>query len=311
MGVKEKKPWQVEIPDTDEGWWEAVMAEENLWQPTESEETVIDLETQATIDWQFAEQLVNNDEIIEMEVVGFNRGGLLVQGEKLQGFVPLSHLVDLPVGIVDEEKQKKLSNYVGSKVNVKLIECEPKSERIVFSERAAKAGRGRRKEIFDALEPNKVVEGYVTNVTAFGVFIDLGGVEGLIHVSELSWGRVNRPEEIIKIGDKVRVLVMSVDERCNRIALSLKRLAPNPWEILAEKYKPGDVVPAEITAITKFGIFAKMEEGIEGLIHVSSLTAYAEKNLELEFSCGQKIHVVILHLDVDRRRLGLGLVPEG
>jgi small subunit ribosomal protein S1 len=310
MVMKDKKPWHDEIPDIDEGWWAAVMADEHIFVPTESEEDEksIESESQIKINWQYADQVQKNDEVVELKVQGYNRGGLLVQGEKLQGFVPLSHLVNLPPGISEEERHNILSGYVGATISLKIIECEPTAERIVFSERAAIAGKGRRKEIFDSLAPNRVVEGYITNVTAFGVFVDLGGVEGLIHVSELSWGRVNHPEDCVRIGDQVKVLVMSVDELNNRIALSLKRLAPNPWELLAERYQPGDVVTATVTSITKFGIFAKLPEGIEGLIHISSIKFPEDQILSDQFSDGQSIHVQILHLDVERRRLGLGLV---
>ncbi len=310
MVMKEKKPLHDEIPDIDEGWWAAVMADEHIFVPTESEEDEksIETESQIKINWQYAEQVQNNDEVIELKVQGYNRGGLLVQGEKLQGFVPLSHLVNLPPGISEEERHNILSGYVGATISLKIIEYEPTAERIVFSERAAIAGKGRRKEIFDSLAPNRVVEGYITNVTAFGVFVDLGGVEGLIHVSELSWGRVNHPEDCVRIGDQVKVLVMSVDEMNNRIALSLKRLTPNPWELLSERYQPGDVVTATVTSITKFGIFAKLHEGIEGLIHISSIKTPEDLILSEQFSEGQSIHVQILHLEVERRRLGLGLV---
>lgn len=310
MVVKSKKQMHDEIPSSDEGWWAAVMADENFWEPSEPEEQAINIDIQPKIDWQLAETIQKNDEIIELEVVGHNRGGLLVQGEKLRGFVPLSHLVNLSAGIPDEDKQRILGAYLGNIIPLKIIECEPAGERIVFSERAARAGVGRRKEIFESLAPNHIVEGYITNVTTFGVFVDLGGVEGLIHVSELSWGRVNHPEEICRVGDKIKVLVMSVDEKNNRIALSLKRLESNPWELLAERYQPGDVVPATITAVTKFGVFAKLEEGVEGLIHISSLDRFTNQDLQLTFNPGQSIHVQILHLEVERRRLGLGLVKE-
>ncbi len=312
MVMKTYEPEGDEISGTDEGWWAAVMADENVWRPSNSEldEKINQPGFKATVDWKYAGQLQKNDEVIQMEVNGYNRGGLLVQGDLLQGFVPLSHLVNLPAGASEAEKHRVLSEYVGSKISLKVIECEPEAERIVFSERAATAGKGRRKEIFESLKPNEVIEGYVTNVTAFGVFIDLGGVEGLIHVSELSWGRVKRPEDIVRIGDHVKVLVMSVDEENTRIALSLKRLVPNPWELLEERYQPGDVVPAVITAITRFGVFARLEEGIEGLIHISSLRLFADQDLVEQFSCGQAIHVQILHLESERRRLGLGLVKK-
>ena len=149
----------------------------------------------------------------------------------------------------------------------------------------------------------------VTNVTDFGAFVDLGGVEGLIHVSELSWGRVQHPRAILQVGQKVQALVLQVSEENSRVALSLKRLQPNPWETLAKRYKPGDVIAAQISDILRYGAFARLEEGVEGLIHISSISLSPDqKDLENILRPGQIVQVRILHIDVDRRRLGLGLV---
>ncbi len=239
----------------------------------------------------------------------YNRGGLLVQGPGVQGFVPISHLVDMPGGISEEERFQKLTAYVNRSLQLKVIECEPSQARVVFSERAALAGEGRRKQLFQSLKPNNIVLGVVTNVTDFGAFVDLGGVEGLIHVSELSWGRVQHPRAILQVGQKVQALVLQVSEENSRVALSLKRLLPNPWETLAKRYKPGDVIAATITDILRFGAFARLEEGVEGLIHISSISLSPDqKDLENILHPGQIVQVRILHIDIDRRRLGLGLV---
>ena len=171
------------------------------------------------------------------------------------------------------------------------------------------AGEGRRKVLFQQLRPGEMVSGTVTNVTEFGVFVDLGGVEGLIHVSELSWGRVQHPANVLQIGQKVQTQVLSITEESSRVALSLKRLYANPWETLIKRYKPGDVVPASITTIMRYGAFAKLEEGVEGLIHISSINLPpGEKDLESILHTGQNVQVRILHIEVERRRLGLGLV---
>jgi small subunit ribosomal protein S1 len=153
--------------------------------------------------------------------------------------------------------------------------------------------------------------GVVTNITDFGAFIDLGGVEGLIHVSELSWGRVENPGKFLKVGQLVKVMILQVNESSSRIALSLKRLTPNPWETLANHYRPGDIVPAELTTVMRFGAFARLTEGIEGLIHISSFpTEQRQNDISKTFTTGQLVKVKILHMDVERRRLGLGLVTE-
>jgi small subunit ribosomal protein S1 len=236
---------------------------------------------------------------------------LLVQTEGIQGFVPVSHLVDMPVESSEEEKQTRLAAYVGRSLYLKIIECEVSNERVVLSERAAQAGEGKRKELFETLKSGVIACGVITNITDFGAFVDLGGVEGLVHVSEISWGRVENPADLLQVGQQVKVIVLQVNEVTSRIALSMKQLSPNPWEELLNTYKPGDIVQAELTSIMRFGIFARLDEGVEGLIHISSLPVdKRDGNISSFFSPGQRVLVKILHMDADRRRLGLGLVTE-
>ena len=299
-------------PDTfDEGWWAAVLSDEESCVPGKKDATPRPA-AQAivtVVDWDFVQSVFERDEIVTLKVQGFNRGGLLVQGKGIQGFVPVSHLIEMPNGADEEERKNILMGYVDKAIDLKVIECEPDQERIVLSERAALAGEGQRKLLFETLKNGAVLTGRVTNVTDFGVFIDLGGVEGLIHVSELSWGRVQHPSSILHVDQEVQVLVLQVSEENARIALSLKRLYPNPWETLANRYKPGDVVPGEVTSLTQFGAFAKLEDGVEGLIHISSIKLPQGRNsLDQYLSVGQPINVRILHIDIERRRLGLGLV---
>jgi len=297
----------------DEGWWSSVLADEETFQPGRAEpaaKPAVSVQVEK-VDWTRVQALFDRDEIVLMDVHGCNRGGLLVQGDGFQGFVPVSHLIEVPSIIDEEERQDRLNHYVGRQLQLKVIECEPSLERIVLSERAAQAGEGRRKQLFRTLKPGEHVTGAVTNVTDFGVFVDLGGVEGLIHVSELSWGRVQHPSDILKVGQEIETLVLQVCEENSRVALSLKRLCSNPWESLIELRKPGDVVSATITAIQRFGAFARLGEGVEGLIHISSIDrATEQKDLESMFHPGQVVQVRILHIDASRRRLGLGLVNK-
>ena len=198
---------------------------------------------------------------------------------------------------------------MGKTLRLKVIECEPDQERVVFSERAALAGEGRRKVLFRALKPGECVTGTVTNVTEFGVFVDLGGLEGLIHVSELSWGRVQHPSDVLEVGEEVQALVLHVSEENSRVALSLKRLSSNPWETIAERYKPGDLVQVVITGIARFGAFARLEEGVEGLIHISSMSfGTNQADISRYISPGQHVTARILHVEAEKRRLGLSLV---
>ncbi len=192
-------------PELDEGWWASVLADEIAQTDTVKETAARPSSHQNVnkVDWEYVRDLYDHDEIVELEVQGYNRGGLLVQSENIQGFVPISHLVDMPGGIDEDRRKEILADYTGKFLKLKVIECEPSQERIVLSERAALAGEGRRKQLFLALKNGDVVSGTVTNVTEFGAFVDLGGVEGLIHVSELSWGRVQHPCEVLMIGQTI------------------------------------------------------------------------------------------------------------
>lgn len=302
-----------ELPPMDEGWWASVMADEEILEPdVQDSETRISLSTGALmVDWEKVQSVFDHDEIVDLFVQGFNRGGLLVQGDNIQGFVPLSHLIDSSNECDEDEKRTVLANYVGKTIKLKVIECEASQERVVLSERAALAGEGSRKALFQTLKTGSIVNGIITNITDFGVFVDLGGVEGLIHVSELSWGRVQHPSEILSLDQPIKVLVLQVSEENARIALSLKRLFRNPWESLAEMYVIGDIVAATVTAITRFGVFARLDEGVEGLIHISSIQQVpGQKDLDNMFKTGQVVTVKILHIDIERRRLGLGLMDE-
>jgi small subunit ribosomal protein S1 len=296
--------------ELDEGWWSSILAdEETMSVSARSTVGKVSPASSGKVDWEHVRMLFDRDEVVELSVYSYNRGGLLAQAEGIQGFVPISHLVEMPAAAGEEERRQMLAGYIGRVMCLKVIECEPTQERIVLSERAALAGGGRRKILFQQLQPGEVVSGTVTNVTDFGVFVDLGGVEGLIHVSELSWGRVQHPGDVLQIGQRIETQVLSITEESSRVALSLKRLNSNPWETLIKRFKPGDVVPASITSIMRFGAFARLEEGVEGLIHISSINLPpGVKDLENILRNGQNVQVRILHIEVERRRLGLGLV---
>ncbi len=297
-------------PNIDEGWWASVLADEEAYAtPQKSTSPKATSSGLVTVDWKRVQALYEKDEVVSLQVYGYNRGGVLVQAEGIQGFVPVSHLVDMPCNATEDERRQVLNDYVGRTLDLKVIECEPAQERIVLSERAALAGQGRRRQLFNTLRPNEIVHGTVTNVTDFGVFVDLGGLEGLIHVSELSWGRVEHPSCVLKVDQPVDALVLMISEENGRVALSLKRLQQNPWDVLVSNYQTGDVVPATITSVMRYGAFARLREGIEGLIHISTIhLPPGRKDLDSYLSKDQVVQVRILHIDADRRRLGLGLV---
>jgi small subunit ribosomal protein S1 len=192
-------------------------------------------------------------------------------------------------------------------LNVKIIECAPEEGRVVFSERAGLSGPGRRSELFQSLQAGLRVKGTVTNITDFGVFVDLGGVEGLIHISELSWGRVIHPNEIVKLGQEIDVQVLDLSaERC-RVALSLKRMTQNPWERASTDFAEGQVLPAEITSVLSYGAFARLEVGVEGLIHATEMPLEAGQTPRDILTEGQRVQVCVLHVDPGHQRMGLSL----
>jgi small subunit ribosomal protein S1 len=297
-----------DLPIQDDGWWASVLAEEESRPGTPIEKSQkVEESGKPSLDWGRALSLYRQDEIVALIVMGHNRGGLLVEGDSLVGFVPCSHLLDLPFQSDESYREECLSAYVGRNLQLKIIECVPEEGRLVFSERAARAEAGKRPVLFSTIQTGQHLTGEVTNVTEFGVFVDLGGVEGLIHISELSWGRVSHPNQICKIGQRVEVLVMEVaPERC-RIALSLKRLKPNPWETAQERYSVGAVFPAVVTALVPFGVFARLEEGLEGLIHASEIPLPANGTIKDVLSPGQSVQVRILLVEASRQRLGLSM----
>jgi small subunit ribosomal protein S1 len=301
-------------PPIDESWWTAILAEDGKSNSKETKQSppAQNKETRPlNVDWDYARQIYERDETVNLLVTGYNRGGLLVEGGDMQGFVPISHLVNLPCEQTEEEREHLLGRYLESTLVLKVIECDPSRGRVVFSERAAQSAPGRRTALLDMLQPCGKVWGLVTNVTDFGVFVDLGGLEGLVHVSELSWGRVRHPADMVHIGDRIQVYIISIDRERLRVALSLKRLIANPWETAEQRYCPGQVVEAEITSVMPFGAFARLEEGLDGLIHVSEMATQGGlvKPEELIHE-GARVMVRILQVEANRQRLGLSLLLE-
>ena len=301
-------PDEIEMPSQDDGWWASVLQEEeNRAAAPVAKGQRVEPTSKPAPDWERAMSLFRQDEIVSLEVTGHNRGGLLVEGEGLNGFVPCSHLLDLPVQPEENIREDCLAAYIGRTLKLKIIECVPNESRMIFSERAARAEAGKRPVLFNTIQTGQHVSGEVTNVTDFGVFVDLGGVEGLIHISELSWGRVSHPNQICSLGQHVEVLVMEVaPERC-RIALSLKRLMPNPWETAGEHFPINAIVPAVVTALVPYGVFARLEEGLEGLIHASEIPLAPNTNIKSSLTPGQNIQVRIIQVDPSRQRIGLSM----
>lgn len=258
-------------------------------------------------DWESVAQIMANDEVIELTVIGYNRGGLLVEWNTLRGFVPASQLLEFPATPNAAVRRDALNERVGCALRLRVIELSEEQNRLILSERAAAAQPGERADILARLSPGDTIGGYVTNLCDFGAFIDLGGLEGLIHISELSWGRVGHPADLLQRGQYVNAYVLEVNPQASRIALSLKRLHPDPWETVHLRYKIGENVEGVITNVVDFGAFARIEEGLEGLIHVSELAEGHFLHPRNVVSEGQHISARILSIDGRARRLGLSL----
>lgn len=257
-------------------------------------------------DWHRAEQMLEQKECCLLQVIGHNRGGLLVQFGGLTGFVPSSHLVDFP-GIVDPiEREEALRCRLGQELKLQVIEIDRVQARLILSERIAReAERG--ESLFARIKAGDTLTGRVSNLRRFGAFVDLGGYEGLIHISELSWGRVNYPGDVVRPGDVVQVYVLDVDPQERKIQLSLKHLQSDPWRNVAQRFQAGEVVTGEVTNVVSFGAFVRLDDGIEGLIHISELaegTFLHPRNVLRE---GQRVEVRILSVESANRRIGLSL----
>ena len=256
-------------------------------------------------DWQRAEEMAESGEIFEGEVISYNKGGVIVPFGRLRGFVPASQLVSG----AGQSFQDRLQGLVGKRLKLKVVEVNARRRRLIFSERAAmrEVEQEEKEKLLETLQPGDVRKGVVTNLQPFGAFVDLGGADGLIHVSELAWHRVKHPRDVLEVGQEVEVYILKVDRENDRIGLSLKRLQPDPWSQVTQKYSVGDVVEAEITNLTEFGAFARIEDGVEGLIHISELDDKNVGHPREIVHRGQRVQVRIISIDTERQRIGLSL----
>ena len=284
--------------------------------------------------WRVLEKAMEVEKTLEGTIAGFNRGGAIVEVEGVQGFVPMSQLVSVsrahfreiqePRIATETEKQDgegepadgpkrdPLAEDVGKVLQLKVLEVNRGRNRAIFSERqAVQEWRDEQKaKLIQELSEGEVRRGVVTGISTFGAFVDLGGADGLIHISELSWNPVNSPEEVVMVGEELDVFVLRVDAENNKIALSLRRLQPEPWETINDRYQAGDIVDATITKLTNFGAFARVKGdggSVEGLIHISELTSRMVSHPKEVVKEGDEVKVKILRIEAERRRLGLSL----
>jgi small subunit ribosomal protein S1 len=270
---------------------------------------------QVARDWEEAGQLQGNGGIIQGQVIGYNKGGLLVQFNRIRGFVPASQVAQLHGRTASEERQQALQRMVGQTIPLKVIEVDRERNRLVLSERSATQEwrKAQKHRLLTELQPGDILSGRVNQLTNFGAFIDLGGADGLAHISELSWQRVNHPREVLSPGQDVKVMVVEIDAERERIGLSLRRLQSNPWETIDQRYSLGQIVSGPVTNVAPFGAFVQIEEAVEGLIHASELDVDPQAQPRDLLQPGQTVTAKIISLDKQRQRMGLSLrrVSEG
>ena len=271
--------------------------------------------------WRELEQCLEDNETVEGSILGFNKGGAIVDVRKVQGFVPMSQLVSVPRDIfrdrseteenpeAEARRMQRQAEETGKTLQLKILEINRSRNRAIFSERqAVQEWRDAQKaRLVQELQVGEVRKGVVTGISSFGAFVDLGGADGLVHISEMSWGPVGRPEDVVSIGDQLDVYVLRVDIENKKIALSLRRLEPEPWETIHERLHVDDIVDAQITKLTNFGAFARVEGNIEGLIHISELSDRVIGHPREVVSEGEDVRLKVLRIEPERRRLGLSL----
>ena len=280
--------------------------------------------------WRALEKALETDERVTGKILGFNRGGAIVETQGVQGFVPMSQLVSVSRDSVREaiaaqdraeaegaeaEQADSLETHsdVGKDLQLKVLEVNRGRNRAILSERQAiQEDRERKKaRLIEELSVGEVRHGRVTGLSSFGAFVDLGGADGLIHISELSWNTINSPEEVLTVGQEIDVYVLRVDHENKKIGLSLKRLQQEPWETINERYQVGDLVDATVTKVTDFGAFARVEGSVEGLIHISELTPRIINHPRDVVREGDRVRIRILRIEPERRRMGLSLKQAG
>ena len=284
--------------------------------------------------WRVLEKALEAEDRVKGTILGFNRGGCIVDVGGVQGFVPMSQLVSVsrenlrPARdsqdsdgsqesgsgeeqreAADRDRPPEESPDIGRELELKVLELDRGRNRAIFSERRVlhEQREEQKAKLIKELTEGEVRKGKVTGISSFGAFVDLGGADGLIHVSELSWNPVRSPEEVVSVGEELDVHVLRVDAQNKKIALSLRRLQPEPWETINEHHQVGDVVDATVTKLTNFGAFARLEGSVEGLIHISELTSRVVNHPREVVREGDNVKLRILRIEPERRRLGLSL----
>ncbi len=260
--------------------------------------------------WTAVDEQMEENEIIESKVIGYNKGGLIVDVQGLRGFVPASQISALrrsqAIGDTPEQRWAKMIN---EPISVRIIEVDKSRRRLICSERAAssESRQSIKERVIDELEEGQVYTGRVTSLADFGAFVNIMGADGLVHLSELSWDRIQHPKEVLEIGQEVKVKVINIDREKKRIGLSLRALSDDPWRERIEKFSVGELVEGVITRLTKFGAFARLESDIEGLIHISEISETRIEHPKEVLKEGEVVALRIIRIDPEQHRIGLSL----
>jgi small subunit ribosomal protein S1 len=255
-------------------------------------------------DWQRAEELLADGQTGQAKVIDVNRGGVLVAFGRIRGFVPNSHLSSVPAGLRGERLQEAKNDLVGETLSLAILEVNRDRKRLILSERAA--NQAQRRELLKSLEEGDVCKGTVRNLADYGAFVDLGGLDGLIHISELAWQHIDHPRDVLNVGNKVDVCVLSVDRERERVELSRKKMLPDPWPKVTKTMKKGQIIEGTVTKVVDFGAFVDVGKGVEGLVHISEMPNGKMTCVNLDSN--STIRVRVLNVDAERRRIALSLM---
>lgn len=265
---------------------------------------------QEQISWDDVEKLITDAVVIETKIIGFNKGGLIAAVEGLRGFLPSSQIGALRRSqIAGETPEQKFQKMVGQPISIRVIEVDRERRRLIVSERAASAEsrQSLKERVIDELQEGQVYTGRVTSLANFGAFINVNGADGLVHLSELSWDHIDHPREVLEVGQEVKVKVINVDREKKRIGLSVRALLDDPWHTRIEKYSVGQLVEGKITRLTKFGAFARLDEDVEGLIHISEISDHRIEHPKEALHEGDVKTLRVIRIDADQHRIGLSL----
>lgn len=260
-------------------------------------------------DWITAQKMLESGEISTHSVIGYNKGGLTVEFFNLRGFVPASHVIDMARNLSEDQRRAELEGRIGNSMRLKVIEVDRKRRRLVMSQMLAEREyqAQQRERLLTTLKVGDILNGEVRSLRPFGAFVDLGGADGLLHVSEIGWAPINHPRESLQVGDQIDVQVIRLDPENQRIGLSRKRLLPNPWDEIESRYSVGQILPVTITRVVDFGAFAQIEPGVEGLVHISEIADISVAEPLRTIRPGDKVSAKVLRVNGKQQRIGLSI----